>query len=80
MQERAAYAANLTVVLSVILKVADFIVALRTTARLPRFTLPVEAFTSPDISKSIKNCFKIIIIVYPYAYVNDFFVILKQIL
>ena len=44
---RAAYAANLTVVLSVILKVADFIVALRTTARLPRFTLPVEAFTSP---------------------------------
>ena len=51
MQERAAYAANLTVVLSVILKVADFIVALRTTARLPRFTLPVEAFTSPDINK-----------------------------
>jgi len=50
-QERAADAANLTVVLSVILKVADFIVALRTTARLPRFTLPVEAFTSPDINK-----------------------------
>ena len=60
MQERAAYAANLTVVLSVILKVADFIVALRTTARLPRFTLPVEAFTSPYMSGDINrriDCF-----------------------